>query len=330
MSQFTVDVVNWMQGTFAEESGRFFDFFSTWGGPVGWPFVVSLVFWLGGSTLGLRVGFATSIASITNPPLKWVVAQPRPYYVTDAIEALRASDGLGMPSGHAQGVAGQWGAIGYWVRRWWALTLAALFVACTGAARVYYGVHSPLQVVVGWGMGLLTVIGVVRLERPVVAWWRSRSSLAQVAGAMLAAALIAAIALGISLGLRRDFQPPPEWQMRWHATHERLVLAGEDPANDSFTVINPASSVTLASNFLGYVLCGLWVLRLGETRPSTALHGWANVAIGAPLVVLLLLGSGLLEELSNEVVSGALVGLTLPSLAGVVVPRLAAHLIPAH
>ena len=48
MSQFTVDVVNWMQGTFGEESGRFFDFFSTWGGPVGWPFVVSLVFWLGG------------------------------------------------------------------------------------------------------------------------------------------------------------------------------------------------------------------------------------------------------------------------------------------
>ena len=95
-------------------------------------------------------------------------------------------------------------------------------------------------------------------------------------------------------------------------------------------MIDSASSVTLASNFLGYVLCGLWVLRLGGTRPSTALHGWANVAIGAPLVVLLLLGSGLLEELSNEVVSGALVGLTLPSLAGVVVPRLAAHLMPVR
>ena len=93
---------------------------------------------------------------------------------------------------------------------------------------------------------------------------------------------------------------------------------------------DPASSVTLASNFLGYVLCGVWVLRLGEIRPSTALHRWANIAVGAPLLVLLSLGSGLLEELSSEVVSSALFGLTLPSFAGVVVPRLAARLVPVR
>jgi membrane-associated phospholipid phosphatase len=194
MSQFTVDVISWMQGTFGQTSA-FLDFFSTWGGPTGWLFVVSLVFWLGGSTMGLRVGFATSIASITNPPLKWAIAEARPYYVTDAVEALKASDGFGMSSGHAQGVAGQWSAIGYWVGRWWAVALAATFIVCTGAARVYYDVHSPFQVLVGWSIGLLAVVATVRLERPVVAWCRRRSGLAQVTAAVTAGALLVVLGL---------------------------------------------------------------------------------------------------------------------------------------
>ena len=107
MNQFTFDSINWLQGTFGNESRPFFDFFSFWGGPTGWLLVGALVFWLSGSRAGLRVGFSASIAGITNTLLKWSFALPRPYYLTDEVHARKASDGLGMPSGHAQGVTGR-------------------------------------------------------------------------------------------------------------------------------------------------------------------------------------------------------------------------------
>lgn len=99
----------WLQGLFATGGTPFFDFFSTWGGPSGWLLVGFSVFWLSGSRNGLRVGFALCIAGVTNTWLKWLIAAPRPFYIDSEMTALRASDGFGMPSGHAQGVVAVWG-----------------------------------------------------------------------------------------------------------------------------------------------------------------------------------------------------------------------------
>ena len=95
MSQFTDDVINWMQGTFGQSGNGFFDLFSTLGGPTGWLLVLAVVLRFGGSRMGHRVDFAMSIFDVMNPLLKWAIAQPRPYYESDAIQSLKASDGLG-------------------------------------------------------------------------------------------------------------------------------------------------------------------------------------------------------------------------------------------
>lgn len=171
MSRFNENAIQRMQEIFGRDGSVFFDFFSTWGGPTGWLLVVAIVFWFGGSKVGLRVGFSMCIAYVLNPLLKWSLAQPRPYYTSDAVQALKASDGFGMPSGHSQGVAAQWGATAVFQPGTWTAGLAAVFILCTGGARIYYGLHSPLQVVLGWGLGLVGVVAIVGLQ--MLAWWPS-------------------------------------------------------------------------------------------------------------------------------------------------------------
>ena len=200
-----------MQSRFGEGSRPFFDFFSYWGGPTGWLLVASLVFWLSGSKSGLRVGFCTYLATITNVMSKWLLAYPRPYYLTDEIQAMKASSGFGMPSGHAQGVAGQWGAVVYFVRRNWCMYLAIVFILFTGAARVYYGLHSPAQVAVGWVLGFVAVAAVVWVQDSVVNWFRAKTLMVQLASILGVAAIIVLVGCGISVGLRGDFQPPAGW-----------------------------------------------------------------------------------------------------------------------
>ena len=226
------DVIHWMQSTFGDGSRPFFDLFSTWGGPHGWLLVLPLVFWLSGSKAGLRIGFSIAIATITNKMLKWSFAQPRPYYLSDEVQAMKATSGLGMPSGHAQGVAAQWGAVVYFVRRSWCVYLAIVFILFTGAARVYYGLHTPAQVAVGWVLGLLTVMAVAWLEGPIVKWCRGKSVTAQIAGTLGVTAIIVLVGYGISVGLRGDFQPAPVWQSHWQATVDRLVAEGDEEAGD--------------------------------------------------------------------------------------------------
>jgi membrane-associated phospholipid phosphatase len=324
VSHINVDFINWMQSTFGQGWRPFFDVFSTWGGPAGWLLIRALAFWLSGSIAGLRVGFSTAIATITNDMLKWTFALPRPYYVNDQVLAMKASSGLGMPSGHAQGVAANWGAVAYFLRQRWCVWLAIIFILCTGAARVYYGLHTPAQVLAGWSLGGLAVVAVAWLEDPIVRWCRDRSLPAQVSGALVVTAIIVLAGYGISVGLRGDFQPPLEWKSHWQATVDRLVAEGDEDAGDAqFRLIEPAVSLRMGGSFLGYAVCGLWFLHRGEINPTSNAHRCANVLLGVPLVaVIVLVAVTQLAEVMGEVMSYALLALVSPPLIGVVIPGL--------
>lgn len=322
MSGFSFDVINWLQTRFGQGGRPFFDVFSTLGGPGGWLLVGALVYWLSGSKAGLRVGFSTAIATITNEILKWLFAFPRPYYVNDEVRAMKASSGLGMPSGHAQGVAANWGATAYWVRYRWCALLAIVFILCTGAARIYYGLHTPTQVFAGWSLGILAVAAVAWLEDPIVKWCRRSSLPAQLMGALGVTALIVLVGYGTSVGLRGDFQPAPEWKFRWQATVDRLVAEGdEDEAEEKFELIDSTVSVRLGCAFLGNAFCGLWFLNRGAINPTTTAHRCINVLLGVPTLVLIVLAAETqLTEFVGEVMANSLLALLLPPFVGVVLP----------
>ena len=259
-----VVLINWLQSTFGAGSRPFFDFFSACGGPRHWQVVLPLVFWLAGSKVGLRVAFPTAIAGIFTWVLKWSFVHPRPYYVSDEIQAMRAGGGLGMPSGHAQSVAAQWGAIAYFVRKRWCLFLGAVVILFTGVARIYYGVHTPIQVAVGWSFGLLAVVVAAWLEGPVVRWCRRKSVTAQVAAAFTIAALVVVLGYGISTVAERNSPGDLQWQTRWQATFERLRQEDNTKAaNAEFRLIRSSDILGPTCHLFGCAICGIWLLRIG-------------------------------------------------------------------
>lgn len=89
------------------------------------------------------------------------VARPRP----TLLPHLVAASGLAYPSGHSALAAalGTLLSVLLWRTpyRWPVLTLAALYAALMGLARVVLGVHHPSDVLAGWllGMGVGLAVG---------------------------------------------------------------------------------------------------------------------------------------------------------------------------
>ena len=320
MDSLTVQLISWLQSTAGIQNRWLFDFFSELGGPTGWLLVSSLVFWISGSRNGIRVGLVISISALLNTWLKWLIAAPRPYYLHDEVQAIKASDGLGMPSGHSQGVTALWASVIYLFQRFWLLAVGLIFIVMTGAARIYYGVHPPFQVVAGWSLGIAVVLLVLSAEAPVVAWLAGKSLGQQLSAIAAAGVALSLIGLVISMLIRGDFQPPHIWVQNFQLTAERISLATGEEA-DPFILIDAMSSISVVCYLLGYALCGIYVLNTGQITPVSVGHMCLNIALGIPLLVLCVVLFIALEAFTGDVIADVLRNLTVPIVAGILLPQ---------
>ena len=114
------------------------------------------------------VGF---VGTIVNQFLKLVFRIPRPW-VKDPdfqiVESARAeATGYSFPSGHTQNVFASFGCLGRWTKRTWLRAVCALLIVVTAFSRMYLGVHTPLDVGVSFGIGLVLVFALYPLFRDI-------------------------------------------------------------------------------------------------------------------------------------------------------------------
>ncbi len=129
--------------------------------------VAVILFWCVNKYLGfymLSVGF---IGIQLNQLGKVLFQVDRPW-VRDpsfnAVErAIPEATGYSFPSGHTQNAVGTFGAVAHWFRvRWVRIALWTLAVL-VAFSRMYLGVHTPADVLVSFGIGLMLVV----LLRPI-------------------------------------------------------------------------------------------------------------------------------------------------------------------
>ena len=237
----------------------------------------AIIFWLGGRKVGFRAGLFDAIAGPVTIYSKWLIAEPRPFYVSDAFTPLKVSTGFGMPSGNALGIATLMVTISWYLRRKWVWLLAGVFIFFTGLARVYYGVHSPSQVLVGWAAGIALAVILIKVAEPFIRRFRSYSLVFQFACVLVFGLLVTLFGVAIDYFVLQSFVVPETWIERYNE------IAAATDEEDPFTLFSAYDSYVFGGYLLGYGVAGILLLRDVVPEIGTSLGKFLNVGLGLGL-----------------------------------------------
>jgi len=237
----------------------------------------AILFWLGGRRIGFR---AALFAAITGPVTiysKWLIAEPRPFYVSDAFTPYKVSTGFGMPSGNALGIATLMVTIAAYARRYWVWAVAAIMILSFGLARVYYGVHSPSQVLWGWLVGITIALVLIKIADPFIRWFSGNSLRFQLGFVLTLAASVTIIGVIIDHVVLQNFVAPEAWLERYN----ELAIATDE--EDPFSLFDAYDSYVFGGYLFGFGVAGILLLRNVVPETQTWAGKFINVIIGISL-----------------------------------------------
>ena len=129
------------------------------GGLYGFMVLSIIVFWCIDKRCGyfmLSLGF---VGTVINQFLKILFRVPRPWIIDPKFEpvesAIAGAGGFSFPSGHTQNVFATFGGIFAWTKKAWLKILCVVMIVLVAFSRMYLGVHTPLDVGVSCGIGIL-------------------------------------------------------------------------------------------------------------------------------------------------------------------------------
>lgn len=289
-------LIHQIQEFFGPGAKPVFRAFNTmWGLGLG-QLLPAIIFWLGARKMGYRAGLFTDISGVSGEYAKWLVTEPRPFYVSDAFAPLKVSTGFGMPSGNAQGIATLMVTISLYARRMWLWILATILILCVGLARVYFGVHSPSQVLVGWLAGIAIALLLFRIAEPFTDWFGKRSILFQVALVLVMSLLLTLTGLAINQLVLQHFVIPDAWIERYN----ELAIATDE--EDAFTLFSPNESYVIGAYMFGLGIAGILLLRDLVPETGTGAGKTLNVVLGLGLYYGFPWCAGFVTDLVRETV----------------------------
>lgn len=120
-----------------------------------------IVFWCVDKRKGYYLMIVGFLGTMANQFLKLACRVPRPWVLdpdfTILEQAREAAAGYSFPSGHSQNAVGTFGAIAYTTGNPWVKGTAAAIAILVPLSRMYIGVHTPADVLVGSGLALALV-----------------------------------------------------------------------------------------------------------------------------------------------------------------------------
>jgi membrane-associated phospholipid phosphatase len=146
--------------------GNFFLIMTQFGSELIFIGILLILYWAVNKEEAVLATYVLVAAIITNYWLKYFIAKERPpvgnWYPGSAGDATNYS----TPSGHSQFSATLYGWFAIKSKKWWITLIAIVLIVLVGVSRIYLGVHFLEDVLLGWGLGILTVIAFYYLEKP--------------------------------------------------------------------------------------------------------------------------------------------------------------------
>lgn len=130
--------------------------------------IALIVFWCVDKRKGYYIMAVGFLGTMANQFLKLTCRVPRPWVLDPEFaiveQAREAASGYSFPSGHTQTAVGTFGCIAYTAKKRWVKVLCIALMALVPFSRMYLGVHTPADVLVG---AVAAVLLVVLLQRVV-------------------------------------------------------------------------------------------------------------------------------------------------------------------
>ncbi len=123
--------------------------------------IALIIFWCVDKKRGYLVMVVGFMGTIANQFLKLLCRVPRPWVLDENFtvvgDAKEAATGYSFPSGHSQNAVGTLCAVAATEKKRWLQTVCIVFAVLVPFSRMYLGVHTLSDVLVGSGMALALV-----------------------------------------------------------------------------------------------------------------------------------------------------------------------------
>lgn len=242
--------------------------------------ILPLIYWSIDSLMGLRLAFMLVISGSFNNYFKMLFHSPRPFWFDSRVTSYSMETGFGLPSGHSQNAASQFGMMAATIRKKGFTIAMLVFIFLVGLSRIFLGMHFLRDVLTGWLLGGLFVWLYMRIEKPVAKWLASKTLAVQIF-LSFALSLILIILGFIIKAISASWQMPAEW------IANAALTGGAVP--DPF---NMEGMITLGGVAFGFMAgYALWVNKFGQPKViGSALKRFARYIVGIVGVIALYLG----------------------------------------
>jgi membrane-associated phospholipid phosphatase len=170
--QFGLDASHWLQTTFPQLES-FFQVISTLGIEEFYLALFPLIYWSVHKEAGRALAYLFLMGNVVNTTLKHAFREPRPFWLDPTLEKF-SDGGYGIPSGHAQFTTTIYLFGATWIKRRWMWVLAVLMIVLMSISRIYLGSHFIQDVVAGFLVGLLILVGYLVWQRRYMAGFEKR------------------------------------------------------------------------------------------------------------------------------------------------------------